>query len=83
MFADVTVSTDATGSRTVTRNRSSTAGGPLDEGLDHDLSSVEHEVAIRGTRLVLPMDDPVELPTTVTLPPPPSPPRADPRRHRL
>lgn len=84
MYADVTVSTDASGSRTVNRNRSSGSGGGLfDEGLDHDLSSAEHEVAIRGTRLVLPMDDPADLPTTVTLPPPPSPPHADPRRHRL
>lgn len=86
MYADVTVSTDASGSRTVNRNRSSAAsagGGLFDEGLDHDLSSAEHEVAIRGTRLVLPMDDPVDLPTTVTLPPPPSPPHSDPRRHRL
>ncbi|XP_070699222.1 sodium/hydrogen exchanger 6-like [Pempheris klunzingeri] len=83
MYADVTVSTDASGSRTVNHKRSSTGGGPLDEGLDHELALAEHEVAIRGTRLVLPMDDPVEPPTTVTLPPPPSPPRSDPRRHRL
>lgn len=86
MFADVTVSTDASGSRTVSRNRASSAstgGGLLDEGLDHDLSSGEQDVAIRGTRLVLPMDEPVDPPTTVTLPPPPSPPRSDPRRHRL
>ncbi|XP_040007396.1 sodium/hydrogen exchanger 6-like isoform X2 [Xiphias gladius] len=86
MYADVTVSTDASGSRTINRKRSSTtstAGGPSDEGLDRELALAEHEVAIRGTRLVLPMDDPVEPPTTVTLPPPPSPPRSDPRRHRL
>ncbi|CAF89216.1 unnamed protein product, partial [Tetraodon nigroviridis] len=60
MYADVTVSTDATGSRTVNRKRSSTAstgGSRWDEGLDQDLSSAEQEVAIRGTRLVLPMDD--------------------------
>uniref|UniRef100_A0A669EY47 Sodium/hydrogen exchanger n=1 Tax=Oreochromis niloticus TaxID=8128 RepID=A0A669EY47_ORENI len=88
MYADVTVSTDASGSRTVNPKRSSTtrAGGGVgsfDEGLDHELSVAEHEVAIRGTRLVLPMDDPVEAPTTVTLPPPPSPPRSEPHRHRL
>uniref|UniRef100_A0A3B5AJT4 Sodium/hydrogen exchanger n=1 Tax=Stegastes partitus TaxID=144197 RepID=A0A3B5AJT4_9TELE len=73
MYADVTVSTDASGSRTVNPKRSSaasTGGGPFDEGLDHELATAEHEVAIRGTRLVLPMDDPVEPPTTVTLPPP-------------
>ncbi|XP_075957870.1 sodium/hydrogen exchanger 6-like [Anarhichas minor] len=81
MYADVTVSMDASG-RTI--NRSSGArGGPSDEGLDHELAVAEHEVSIRGTRLVLPMDDPVEPPTTVTLPPPPSPPRSEPRRHRL
>ncbi|XP_041657156.1 sodium/hydrogen exchanger 6-like [Cheilinus undulatus] len=86
MYADVTVTTDASGSRTINRKSSSatsTGGGPSDEGLDHELSLAEHEVAIRGTRLVLPMDDPVDPPTTVTLPPPPSPPRSDPRRHRL
>ncbi|KAL7390475.1 hypothetical protein ABVT39_021985 [Epinephelus coioides] len=84
MYADVTVSTDASGSHTINRKRtSSTGGGPSDEGLDHELALAEHEVAIRGTRLVLPMDDPVEPPTTVTLPPPPSPPRSEPRRHRL
>ncbi|KAF3841061.1 hypothetical protein F7725_006923, partial [Dissostichus mawsoni] len=76
MYADVTVSTDASGSRTTSR------GGRRVEGLEHELGSAEHEVAIRGTRLVLPMDDPVEPPTTVTLPPPPSPPRSEPRRHR-
>ncbi|XP_078121889.1 sodium/hydrogen exchanger 6-like isoform X1 [Sander vitreus] len=80
MFADVTISTDASGSRTVNRS-SSTGGGPSDEGLDHELALGEHEVAIRGTRLVL--DDPVEPPTTVTLPPPPSPQCSEPRRHRL
>uniref|UniRef100_A0A672ZVL2 Sodium/hydrogen exchanger n=1 Tax=Sphaeramia orbicularis TaxID=375764 RepID=A0A672ZVL2_9TELE len=67
MYADVTVSTDASGSRTVNRKRSSAAGGmggPSDDGLDHELALAENEVAIRGTRLVLPMDDPVEPPTT-------------------
>lgn len=83
LYADVTVSTDDTGSCTVNRNRSSATSGLFDEGLDQELSSVEHEVAIRGTRLVLPMDDPVDPPTTVTLPPPPSPPNSDPRRHRV
>uniref|UniRef100_A0A672ZWL2 Sodium/hydrogen exchanger n=1 Tax=Sphaeramia orbicularis TaxID=375764 RepID=A0A672ZWL2_9TELE len=61
MYADVTVSTDASGSRTVNRKRSSAAGGmggPSDDGLDHELALAENEVAIRGTRLVLPMDDP-------------------------
>lgn len=83
MFADVTVSTDASGSCTVSRKRSVGGAGLADEGLDTELALAEHEVSIRGTRLVLPMDDPVDPPTTVTLPPPPSPPRCDPRRHRL
>uniref|UniRef100_A0A8D0AW70 Sodium/hydrogen exchanger n=1 Tax=Sander lucioperca TaxID=283035 RepID=A0A8D0AW70_SANLU len=60
MFADVTISTDASGSRTVNRS-SSTRGGPSDEGLDHELALGEHEVAIRGTRLVL--DDPLLMKT--------------------
>ncbi|TMS14092.1 sodium/hydrogen exchanger 6 isoform X1 [Larimichthys crocea] len=86
MYADVTVSTDASGSHTINRKHlysTGTGGGPSDEGLDHELTLAEHDVAIRGTRLVLPMDDPVEPPSTVTLPPPPSPPCSDPRRHRL
>ncbi|KAK7926348.1 hypothetical protein WMY93_008658 [Mugilogobius chulae] len=81
MYADVTVSTDASGSRTVNRKRS--GPGFPDDGFDNDLALSENEVAIRGTRLVLPMDDPLDAPTTVTLPPPPSPPKSDPRRHRL
>uniref|UniRef100_A0A3B4A750 Sodium/hydrogen exchanger n=1 Tax=Periophthalmus magnuspinnatus TaxID=409849 RepID=A0A3B4A750_9GOBI len=83
MYADVTVSTDASGSRTVNRKRSSTGAGLPDDGFDNELALSENEVAIRGTRLVLPMDDPLDAPTTVTLPPPPSPPKSDPRRHRL
>ncbi|XP_077361594.1 sodium/hydrogen exchanger 6b [Festucalex cinctus] len=45
----------------------------------------ERQAGVRGTRLVLPVDEPADPPTTVTLPPPPppSPPRSDPRRHRL
>ncbi|XP_034033964.1 sodium/hydrogen exchanger 6-like [Thalassophryne amazonica] len=81
MYADVTVSTDTSGSCTNNHKRSSiasTGGGVSCEGLDQEL-----EVTIRGTRLVLPVDDPVEPLTTVTLPPPPSPPHSDPRRHRL
>uniref|UniRef100_A0A8C5DYS0 Sodium/hydrogen exchanger n=1 Tax=Gouania willdenowi TaxID=441366 RepID=A0A8C5DYS0_GOUWI len=53
MYADVTISTDASGSRTVNPKRPSTGGGPFDEGLDHELAMAEQEVAIRGTRLVL------------------------------
>lgn len=83
MYADVTVSTDASGSRTINRKHSSTGGGLSNDGLENDLGVAENEVTIRGTRLVLPMDDPLDAPSTVTLPPPPSPPRSDPRRHRL
>ncbi|XP_056267114.1 sodium/hydrogen exchanger 6-like isoform X1 [Pseudoliparis swirei] len=79
MYADITVSMDASG-RTINCSSSTRAS---DDGLDHELALAEHEVAIRGTRLVLPMDDPVEPPATVTLPPPPSLPRSEPRRHRL
>ncbi|XP_038159015.1 sodium/hydrogen exchanger 6-like isoform X2 [Cyprinodon tularosa] len=81
LYADVTVSTDASGSRTI--NPKPSAAGPFGENRDCELDQVEREVTIRGTRLVLPMDDPAEPPTTVTLPPPPSPPRSDPHRHRL
>lgn len=81
LYADVTVSTDASGSRTI--NPKPSAAGPFGENRDRELDLVEREVTIRGTRLVLPMDDPAEPPTTVTLPPPPSPPRSDPHRHRL
>ncbi|KAG1929215.1 sodium/hydrogen exchanger 6a [Pimephales promelas] len=54
--ADITVSTDATGAHT-----SSTAIGGVavnsDETLDRELAFGDHELVIRGTRLVLPMDD--------------------------
>ncbi|KAM4546253.1 sodium/hydrogen exchanger 6-like [Fundulus diaphanus] len=81
MYADVTVSTDASGSRTI--NPKHPGAGPFNESRDREPDLAERDVAIRGTRLVLPMDDPVEPPTTVTLPPPPSPPHSEPRRHRL
>ncbi|KAM6970367.1 sodium/hydrogen exchanger 6-like [Aplochiton taeniatus] len=81
MYGDVTVSTDASGARTADgRKRSS---GPWDESLDGELALGEHELVIRGTRLVLPVDNHPEPPSTVTLPPPPSPPHSDHRRNRL
>lgn len=86
MYADVTVSTDASGAHTNNRSRSSAAGtgaGSSEDALDQELGLGEHELVIRGTRLVLPTDDQADPPTTVTLPPPPSPPRSDPHRHRL
>ncbi|XP_077447703.1 sodium/hydrogen exchanger 6b isoform X1 [Stigmatopora argus] len=79
MYADVTVSTDGSGSGGIKGHHLSAT----DECPEHELGLTEHEVPIRGTRLVLPMNDTVDPPTTVTLPPPPSPPRTDPRRHRL
>lgn len=55
-YGDITVSTDATGAHT-----SGTAVGGVavnsDEALDRELAFGDHELVIRGTRLVLPMDD--------------------------
>lgn len=55
-YGDIAVSTDATGAHT--------SGMPVggvavnsDEALDRELAFGEHELVIRGTRLVLPMDD--------------------------
>lgn len=48
-YGDITVSTDATGART--------SGGPAMDDLDRELAYGEHELVMRGTRLVLPMDD--------------------------
>ncbi|XP_043113169.1 sodium/hydrogen exchanger 6a [Puntigrus tetrazona] len=55
-YGDITVSTDATGAHT--------SGTPIggvavnsDEALDRELAFGDHELVIRGTRLVLPMDD--------------------------
>ncbi|KAF6720188.1 Sodium/hydrogen exchanger 6 [Oryzias melastigma] len=84
MYADVTVTTDASGSRTVNNKHPfSSTGGQFNEGLDQELALTDQDVTIRGTRLVLPVDDSAEPPSTVTLPPPPSPPHSEPRRHRL
>uniref|UniRef100_A0A3P9NL30 Sodium/hydrogen exchanger n=1 Tax=Poecilia reticulata TaxID=8081 RepID=A0A3P9NL30_POERE len=63
MYADVTVSTDASGSRTI--NPKHSGAGPFSDSRDGELDPAERDVAIRGTRLVLPMDDPVEPPTTL------------------
>ncbi|XP_059377432.1 sodium/hydrogen exchanger 6-like [Carassius carassius] len=55
-YGDITVSTDATGAHT-----SGTPVGRVtvhsDEALDRELAFGDHELEIRGTRLVLPMDD--------------------------
>lgn len=59
-YGDITVSTDETGAHT--------SGGPAFAGaasddLDRELTYGDHELVMRGTRLVLPMDD-SELPFT-------------------
>uniref|UniRef100_A0A672NYI6 Sodium/hydrogen exchanger n=1 Tax=Sinocyclocheilus grahami TaxID=75366 RepID=A0A672NYI6_SINGR len=55
-YGDITVSTDATGAHT----SGTPVGGVAvnsDEALDRELAFSDHELVIRGTRLVLPMDD--------------------------
>ncbi len=49
-YGDITVSTDATGAHTST-------GAATSEDLDRELTYGDHELVMRGTRLVLPMDD--------------------------
>uniref|UniRef100_A0A3B4CU56 Sodium/hydrogen exchanger n=1 Tax=Pygocentrus nattereri TaxID=42514 RepID=A0A3B4CU56_PYGNA len=66
-YGDITVSTDATGTRT---SGQPVGGINSDEALDRELTFGDHELVIRGTRLVLPMDD--------SEPPLPR----DPRHHR-
>uniref|UniRef100_A0A3P9NKI3 Sodium/hydrogen exchanger n=1 Tax=Poecilia reticulata TaxID=8081 RepID=A0A3P9NKI3_POERE len=51
MYADVTVSTDASGSRTI--NPKHSGAGPFSDSRDGELDPAERDVAIRGTRLVL------------------------------
>ncbi|KAL6117459.1 slc9a6 [Pungitius sinensis] len=63
-YGDVTVSTDASGS-----HASAGAGGAADD-LDRELTYGDNELVMRGTRLVLPMDDS-------------DPPFTDPPHHRL
>ncbi|XP_043983854.1 sodium/hydrogen exchanger 6a [Gambusia affinis] len=48
-YGDITVSTDATGART--------SDGLATDDLDRELAYGDHELVMRGTRLVLPMDD--------------------------
>ncbi|KAJ8276418.1 hypothetical protein COCON_G00081700 [Conger conger] len=68
-YGDVTVSTDASGAHTSGRPRGGSSAMTSDEALDRELAFGEHEPVIRGTRLVLPMDD-SEPP--LALPPPPT-----------
>ncbi|KAL0993914.1 hypothetical protein UPYG_G00115500 [Umbra pygmaea] len=75
MYDDVTVSTDASGTHTAKHQLSR-------EGLDQEAAFGEHELVIRGTRLVLPMIHPhepmVTPPPPATSPPPFSDPFPDP-----
>uniref|UniRef100_A0A8C9WIU3 Sodium/hydrogen exchanger n=1 Tax=Scleropages formosus TaxID=113540 RepID=A0A8C9WIU3_SCLFO len=77
-YGDVTVSADASGAR-ASRGLGPLCGVTSDEALDRELAFGEQELVIRGTRLVLPMDD-SEGPLAPALPPPPS--GLDLRRHR-
>ncbi|XP_026136405.1 sodium/hydrogen exchanger 6-like [Carassius auratus] len=59
-YGDVTVSTDAAGAHT---SGTPVGGVPVnsDEALDRELAFGDHQPVIRGTRLVLPMDDSLPL----------------------
>ncbi|KAJ7996361.1 hypothetical protein DPEC_G00236300 [Dallia pectoralis] len=89
MYEDVTVSTDASGAHTADPNRSR-------EAPRLEPAFGEHELVFKGTRLVLPADDPADAivrapPAAATSPPPFSDPFIDPfsdpfsnpRRNRL
>ncbi|XP_041652764.1 sodium/hydrogen exchanger 6a [Cheilinus undulatus] len=54
-YGDITVSTDATGAHT--SGSSAFAGATSSDDLDRELAYGDHELVMRGTRLVLPMDD--------------------------
>ncbi|KAJ4946009.1 hypothetical protein JOQ06_023687 [Pogonophryne albipinna] len=54
-YGDITVSTDASGSHT--SGAPAFAGASTSEDLDRELTYGDHELVMRGTRLVLPMDD--------------------------
>uniref|UniRef100_UPI0037E83727 sodium/hydrogen exchanger 6a n=1 Tax=Semicossyphus pulcher TaxID=241346 RepID=UPI0037E83727 len=54
-YGDITVSTDATGAHM--SGGSAFAGAATSDDLDRELAYGDHELVMRGTRLVLPMDD--------------------------
>ncbi|KAM4555115.1 LOW QUALITY PROTEIN: sodium/hydrogen exchanger 6a [Odontesthes bonariensis] len=54
-YGDITVSTDATGAHT--SSGPGFAGAATSDDLDRELTYGDHELVMRGTRLVLPMDD--------------------------
>lgn len=53
-YGDITVSTDATGTHL---SGGSAFAGAASDDLDKELTYGDHELVMRGTRLVLPMDD--------------------------
>uniref|UniRef100_A0A3P9HSL5 Sodium/hydrogen exchanger n=1 Tax=Oryzias latipes TaxID=8090 RepID=A0A3P9HSL5_ORYLA len=54
-YGDITVSTDASGSHT--SSGLGYTGAATSDDLDRELAYSDHELVMRGTRLVLPMDD--------------------------
>ncbi|KAM9741986.1 sodium/hydrogen exchanger 6a [Menidia menidia] len=54
-YGDITVSTDATGAHT--SGARGFSGAASADDLDRELAYGDHELVMRGTRLVLPMDD--------------------------
>ncbi|XP_069550407.1 sodium/hydrogen exchanger 6a [Brachyistius frenatus] len=54
-YGDITVSTDATGAHM--SGGAAFAGAAASDDLDRELAYGDHELVMRGTRLVLPMDD--------------------------
>uniref|UniRef100_A0A4W5QPE8 Sodium/hydrogen exchanger n=1 Tax=Hucho hucho TaxID=62062 RepID=A0A4W5QPE8_9TELE len=68
-YGDITVSTDASGAHTSAGPAGTTSAVISADDLDRELTYGDHELVMRGTRLVLPMDDS-------------EPPLADPR-HRM
>uniref|UniRef100_A0A667WS55 Solute carrier family 9 member A6a n=1 Tax=Myripristis murdjan TaxID=586833 RepID=A0A667WS55_9TELE len=56
-YGDITVSTDATGAHTSGGPAGASAGAATSDELDRELTYGDHELVMRGTRLVLPMDD--------------------------
>uniref|UniRef100_A0AAQ5YU00 Sodium/hydrogen exchanger n=1 Tax=Amphiprion ocellaris TaxID=80972 RepID=A0AAQ5YU00_AMPOC len=54
-YGDITVSTDASGAHT--SSGPAFAGAATSDDLDRELAYGDHELVMRGTRLVLPMDD--------------------------
>lgn len=53
-YGDITVSTDASG---VHSSAGGSGAATTSDELDRELTYADHELVMRGTRLVLPMDD--------------------------